>query len=52
MISDYFTKPSQGTLFKIFRDIIMGYKIIGEVLADIESTSKERVLNKNKVTEN
>jgi hypothetical protein len=26
MIGDFFTKPLQGTLFKIFRDIIMGIK--------------------------
>ena len=51
MISDYFTKPLQGKLFKLFRDIIMGYKHIGDILADIESNAKERVGNQNKVPE-
>ena len=52
MIADYFTKPLQGNLFKLFRDIIMVYKHIGDILADIESTAKEPVGNQNKVTEN
>ena len=52
MISDYFTNPLQGTLFKLFRDLIMGNKNIGDILADIESPTKERVGNQNKVTEN
>ena len=30
----------------------MGYKHIGDILADIESTAKERVGNQNKVTKN
>ena len=50
MIADYFTKPLQGKLLKLFRDVIMGYKHIGDILVDIESTAKERVGNKNKVT--
>ena len=29
MIADYFTKPSQGKFFKLFCDMIMGYKHIG-----------------------
>ena len=51
-IADYFTKPSQGELLDLFRDLIMGYKHIGDILADIESTAKEHVVNQNKVTEN
>ena len=27
-LKDYFTKPIKGTVFKIFRDVIMGYKTI------------------------
>ena len=30
----------------------MGYKHIGDILEDIESTAKERVRSQNKVTEN
>ena len=52
MIADYFTKPLQGNLFKLFCDIIIVYKYIGDILADIESTAKEPVGNQNKVTEN
>ena len=35
MIADYFTKPLQRNLFKLFRDLIIGYKHIGDILADI-----------------
>ena len=52
MISEYFTIPLQGKVFNLFCDIIMGYKHIGDNLADIEYTVKECVGNKNKVTEN
>ena len=52
MIADYFTKPLKGKLFKLFRDLIMGYKHIGDILADIKSTAKEHVGNQNKVTKN
>ena len=50
MISYYFTKPFQGKLFKLFNDIIMGYKHIVYILADIEFNSKECAGNQNKVT--
>ena len=45
MIADYSTKPFQGKLFKLFCDLIMGYKNIGDILSDIEYTSKEHVEN-------
>ena len=32
IISDYFTKPLQGKMFKIFRDFIMGYVHINDLL--------------------
>ena len=48
IIADYFKKPLQGKLFKLFRDLIMGYKHIGDILADIESNAKERVGSKKK----
>jgi hypothetical protein len=31
MIADFFTKPLQGALFQLFRDIIMGYKLISSL---------------------
>ena len=46
MIADYFTKPLQGRLFKLFRDVIMGYRPLTDVLSEIPS--KERVGNGGK----
>ena len=43
MLADYFTKPLQGKIFHIYRDIIMGYKPITDLLSKIEL--KERVEN-------
>ena len=43
MIADYFTKPLQGSLFKLFRDLIMGYKHIEDILKEIAIAAKERV---------
>ena len=36
MIAEYFTKPLQGKMFKIFRDLIMGYVYINDILQAIE----------------
>ena len=52
MIANYFTKPLQGNLLKLFCYLIMVYKHNGDFLKDIESTAEERVGNQNKVTEN
>ena len=35
MIADYFTKPLQGRMFKLFRDIIMGYRPLDDILREI-----------------
>ena len=44
MLADYFTKPLTGALFHKFRNIIMGYVPITEILKEIELSSiKERV---------
>ena len=43
MLADYFTKAIQGSLFNKFRDIIMGYKNIDEILLDPSHPLKERV---------
>ena len=43
----YFTKPSQGARFKNYRDYIMGYKPISELLRSTFSSMKERVENMN-----
>ena len=51
MIADYFTKPLQGNLLNLFREPFMRYKHIGDILADIESSTKELAGYQNKVTE-
>ena len=46
MIADFFTKPLQGNLFRLFRDIILGHKHISELNAiDEKLSSEERVRN-------
>mmetsp|Transcript_3028 Transcript_3028/g.4265 ORF Transcript_3028/g.4265 Transcript_3028/m.4265 type:complete len:84 (+) Transcript_3028:291-542(+) len=50
MLADYFTKHLQGSLFRLFREIIMGYKHILVLLDKIPT--KERVgQNDQKVSE-
>ena len=50
MVADFFTKPLQGSLFRKFRDIVLGYKHISSLHSDDgESSSKERV-RKNEET--
>ena len=49
MIADYFTKPLQGALFHMFRNVIMGWAHINTVYTGY-AASKEHVGNiKNKV---
>ena len=44
MTADFFTKPLQGALFKIFRDIVLGYKQISTLHENDEDSSyQERV---------
>jgi hypothetical protein len=42
MLADYHTKPLQGSLFRKFRDVIMGYKNISWLALQVPSI-KERV---------
>ena len=44
MLDDYFTKPLKGKVFKIFNDLIMGYKRISS-LESIPVSIKEHVGN-------
>jgi hypothetical protein len=48
MLADYFTKALQGSLFRLFRNIIMGYVHADAVLMDPSHPLKERVENKTK----
>jgi hypothetical protein len=43
MLADYFTKPLQGRLFHLFRDVIMGWKYIDTLKDAPPSAPKERV---------
>ena len=45
IIANYFTKPLQGRLFHLFRDIIMGYAPLSDLVELIPD--KERVGNRN-----
>jgi hypothetical protein len=49
MLADYFTKPLQGKLFRSFREVIMGYKHVNELLLDPTFPLKERVENRDKI---
>jgi hypothetical protein len=52
MLADFFTKPLQGALFRRFRDVLLGYKHVDTLAADvaqfiakfIDSTSTDFVL--------
>ena len=45
MLADYHTKPLQGSLFRKFREVIMGYKNISWLVSQVPSI-KERVREK------
>jgi hypothetical protein len=51
MLADFFTKPLQGKLFRMYRDVIMGYRHISELSSIDISTIKERVGNQENVTD-
>ena len=44
MLADYYTKPLQGSLFRFFRNIIMGYTSISDIIDEVPEI-KERVRN-------
>jgi hypothetical protein len=43
MLADFFTKPLQGSLFRKFRDVLMGYKHTSSLVMPTKQPSKERV---------
>jgi KUP system potassium uptake protein len=43
MLADFFTKPLQGSLFRKFRDVIMGHKHIDSLKEVTTTPSQERV---------
>ena len=52
MLADYYTKPLMGTKFQEFRNYVMGWKSITDLVMDIDHSGeiKERVGNKIKMT--
>ena len=47
MLADYFTKSLQGKAFRVYRDVVMGYKHISSLKELTPSRIKERVENRN-----
>ena len=43
MLTDFFTKPLQGALFKKFRDMLLGYKHTDSLTTLIDDAAQERV---------
>jgi hypothetical protein len=43
MLADFFTKPLQGSLFRKFRDVLMGYKHTSTLIMPTKQPSEERV---------
>jgi hypothetical protein len=43
MLADFFTKPPQGSLFRKFRDLIMGHKHIDSLKETVPTPSQECV---------
>ena len=43
MLADFFTKPLQGSLFRKFRDVVLGYKHIDSLTSDDLLVPEERV---------
>ena len=52
MLADFFTKPLQGTLFRKFRDIVLGYKHINALHIDEEESSSQERVRKDGFGEN
>ena len=52
MLADFYTKALQGSLFNLFRDAIMGYKDIYELMTPVDLLFKERVGNNNYISVN
>ena len=50
MLADFFSKPIQGELFRFFRNIIMGYISVVDIIG-VNNELKERVENWGKYSE-
>jgi hypothetical protein len=47
MLADFFTKPLQGSLFRKFREVILGHKHIDSLKQSVPTPSQERVGDEN-----
>ena len=45
MLADFFTKPSQGSLFRSLREVIMGWAHLDILQDNVPPPKKERVEN-------
>ena len=45
MLVDFYTKPLQGALFRLFRDVIMGLRHIDDLKIPLDLANQERVGN-------
>ena len=52
MVADFFTKPLQGSLFRKFRDIILGYEHISKLHEVMEESLSEERVRKGDLTKN
>ena len=52
MLADFYTKALQGSLFNLFRDVIMEYKDISDLMTPVDLLFKERVGNNNDISVN
>jgi hypothetical protein len=43
MLADFFTKPLQGTLFRKFRNVILGYEHVDTLTELVDTAAQERV---------
>jgi len=49
MLADFFTKPLQGSLFRKFRDVVMGYTTIDSIAHKPEKSSQQERVGKDDI---
>ena len=52
MLADFYTKALQGSLLNLFKDVIMGYKHISDLMTPVNLLFKESVGNNNDISVN
>ena len=51
MLADFFTKPLQGSLFRKFRDVVLGYTPIEDLINEPENPPEQERVKKNESPE-